>query len=74
MSDSAATQKLDETKQQATEPQAQQKTDQKPDEKEQAEHDKKLAIRMADCIQQSLDKIQPILKMITEVRTNIQLD
>ena len=31
------------------------------------EQDKKLAKQMASCVQQSIDKIQPILKMITEV-------
>jgi DNA-binding ferritin-like protein len=35
-------------------------------EREQLEQDKKLAGQLAMCIQQSLDKIQPILKMITE--------
>lgn len=37
------------------------------EERKQMEQDKKLAAQMATCIQQSLDKIQPILKMITEV-------
>ena len=36
--------------------------------KEKAEVDKKLAIQMAVCIEQCLDKIRPICKMITEVR------
>jgi DNA-binding ferritin-like protein len=35
-------------------------------EREQLEQDKKLAGQLAMCVQQSLDKIQPILKMITE--------
>ena len=35
-------------------------------EREQLEQDKKLAGQLAMCIQQSLDKVQPILKMITE--------
>lgn len=35
--------------------------------RKQTEQDKKLAAQMATCVQQSLDKIQPILKMITEV-------
>lgn len=38
------------------------------EERKQTEQDKKLAAQMATCVQQSLDKIQPILKMITEVR------
>src|SRR5690606_9907735 len=41
-----------------------------PEEKEtreQAERDKKLAAQMAVCIEQCLDKIRPICKMITEV-------
>jgi len=33
----------------------------------QAEEDKKLAQKMSTCIQQSLEQIQPILKMITEL-------
>lgn len=36
--------------------------------REQAEQDRKLAIQMAVCIEQCLDKIRPICKMITEVR------
>ncbi|OBT64875.1 hypothetical protein VE03_06410 [Pseudogymnoascus sp. 23342-1-I1] len=36
------------------------------EERKQTEQDKKLASQMATCVQQSLDKIQPILKMITE--------
>jgi hypothetical protein len=35
-------------------------------EREQLEQDKKLAGQLAMCVQQSLDKVQPILKMITE--------
>lgn len=35
--------------------------------REQAEQDKKLAIQMAVCIEQCLDKIRPLCKMITEV-------
>lgn len=38
------------------------------EERKQLEQDKKLAKQMASCVQQSIDKIQPILKMITEVR------
>ncbi|KAM7203831.1 Protein of unknown function (DUF3659) domain containing protein [Naviculisporaceae sp. PSN 640] len=34
--------------------------------REQAEQDKKLAIQMAVCVEQCLDKIRPICKMITE--------
>jgi len=34
--------------------------------REQAEQDKKLALQMAVCIEQCLDKIRPICKMITE--------
>ena len=37
------------------------------EERKQLETDKKLAGQLAMCIQQSLDKINPILKMITEV-------
>jgi hypothetical protein len=37
------------------------------EERKQLEQDKKLAGQLAMCIQQSLDKINPILKMITEV-------
>lgn len=36
--------------------------------KQQIEQDKKLASQLAACIEQSVDKIKPILKMITEVR------
>ncbi|KAL5354514.1 hypothetical protein ACLOAV_000603 [Pseudogymnoascus australis] len=36
------------------------------EERKQMEQDRKLAAQMATCIQQSLDKIQPILKMITD--------
>lgn len=42
-----------------------------PEEKEKlekAEQDRKLAIQMSVCIEQCLDKIRPICKMITEVR------
>lgn len=34
--------------------------------REELEQDKKLAGQMANCIQQSIDKVQPILRMITE--------
>jgi hypothetical protein len=37
------------------------------EERKQLETDKKLAGQLAMCVQQSLDKINPILKMITEV-------
>ncbi len=43
-----------------------------PEEKEKRERleqDKKLAVQMAVCIEQCLDSIRPICKMITEVRT-----
>jgi hypothetical protein len=36
--------------------------------KRELEQDRKLASQLANCIEQSLDKIKPILKMITEVR------
>lgn len=36
------------------------------EERKQTEQDRKLAAQMATCVQQSLDKIQPILKMITD--------
>ncbi|KFY95097.1 hypothetical protein V500_02954, partial [Pseudogymnoascus sp. VKM F-4518 (FW-2643)] len=36
------------------------------EERKQLEQDKNLAKQMASCVQQSIDKIQPILKMITE--------
>jgi hypothetical protein len=39
--------------------------------KKQLEQDKKLAGQMAGCIEQSLDKIKPILKMITDVSPRI---
>ncbi len=35
--------------------------------REQAEQDKKMAIQMASCIEQCLDNIRPICKLITEV-------
>lgn len=35
--------------------------------REEAERDRKLAGQMATCIQQSIDKLQPIMRMITEV-------
>jgi len=37
------------------------------EQKKQLAQDKKLANQMAMCVQQSLDKINPILKMISEV-------
>ena len=36
-------------------------------ERKQIEADRKLAGQLASCIEQSIDKIKPILKMITEV-------
>ena len=39
--------------------------------REELEQDKKLAGQMANCIQQLIDKVQPILRMITEVRSPI---
>lgn len=72
MSDSAATQKLEETKQQGTEPGTEPKPGQDTDKQKDAETDKQLAIKMADAIQRALDKIQPILKLITEVRLSSQ--
>ncbi|EFW17366.1 hypothetical protein D8B26_000096 [Coccidioides posadasii str. Silveira] len=56
---------LETTKQTAPEQKTGQKPEQEAEKQQQAENDKKLAGRMADCIQQSLDKIQPILNMIT---------
>ncbi|KAK2747929.1 hypothetical protein FQN57_001520 [Myotisia sp. PD_48] len=41
-------------------------TEEEAEKRKQAESDRKLAGQMATCIQQSIDKIQPILKMITE--------
>jgi hypothetical protein len=46
------------------------KEEESPEEKEkreQAERDKKLAVQMSICIEQCLDNIRPICKMITEV-------
>ena len=39
--------------------------------REELEQDKKLAGQMANCIQQSIDKVQPILRMITEVSRSV---
>ena len=47
-----------------------------PEEKakrEQMENDKKMAIQMAVCVEQCLDKIRPICKMITEVGYSLDL-
>lgn len=41
--------------------------------REQLENDKKLAIRMTTCIEQCLDRIRPICKMITDVSTRPSL-
>lgn len=43
-------------------------TPEEREKREQAEKDKKLAQQMAACIEQCLDSIRPICKMITEVR------
>lgn len=42
-------------------------TEEEKEKRLQEEQDKKLAIQMANCISQSLDRIRPILKMITEI-------
>lgn len=42
-------------------------SEEEAEKRKQAEQDKKLAGQMATCIQQSLDKIHPILRMITSV-------
>lgn len=49
------------------EPEEPKESPEEAEERKQMEQDKKLAAQMATCVQQSLDKIQPILKMITEV-------
>lgn len=49
------------------EPEEPKESPEEAEERKQIEQDKKLAAQMATCVQQSLDKIQPILKMITEV-------
>ncbi|KAK3988513.1 hypothetical protein QBC44DRAFT_343185 [Cladorrhinum sp. PSN332] len=41
-------------------------TEEEKEKRERAEEDKKLAIQMSVCIEQCLDKIRPICKMITE--------
>ncbi|KAK4225392.1 hypothetical protein QBC38DRAFT_483159 [Podospora fimiseda] len=41
-------------------------TEEEKEKRERAEQDKKLAIQMSVCIEQCLDKIRPICKMITE--------
>lgn len=46
-----------------------QETEEQIAERKQLEQDKKLARQMTNCISQSLDKIKPILSMITDVRT-----
>lgn len=47
-------------------PKAEEETAEDKEKRERAEQDKKLAIQMAVCIEQCLDKIRPICKMITE--------
>jgi hypothetical protein len=42
-------------------------TEKEIQEKKQFEEDRKLASQLASCIEQSVDKVKPILKMITEV-------
>jgi len=48
------------------EPTEPEETPEEKTKREQLEQDKKLANQMANCIQQSLDKIKPVLKMIME--------
>ena len=48
-------------------PDEEEETQDEKTKKEKAEVDKKLAIQMSVCIEQCLDKIRPICKMITEV-------
>jgi hypothetical protein len=48
------------------EPEEPQETEEEKEERLQLAQDKKLAGQMAMCVQQSIDKINPILKMITE--------
>jgi len=48
------------------EPQVEEESPEDKAKREQAEQDRKLAIQMAVCIEQCLDKIRPICKMITE--------
>jgi hypothetical protein len=50
-----------------TEPEEPKESEEELEKKRQLEQDRKLAGQMATCIEQSLDKIKPILKMITEV-------
>lgn len=49
------------------EPEEPGETEEEAEKRKQAESDKKLAGQMAGCIEQSIDKIKPVLKMITEV-------
>jgi len=51
------------------EPEEPEETEEEAEKRKQLEQDKKLAGQMATVVQQSLDKIKPILEMITEVRT-----
>ncbi|RDL42399.1 uncharacterized protein BP5553_02378 [Venustampulla echinocandica] len=48
------------------EPVQEQEDPEEVEKKKQLEQDKKLANQMAGCVQQSIDKIKPILKMITD--------
>jgi hypothetical protein len=48
-------------------PKVEEESPEDKEKREQAEQDKKLAIQMSVCIEQCLDKIRPICKMITEV-------
>lgn len=43
-------------------------------ERKQLEADRKLAGQLASCIEQSIDKIKPILKMITDVSSQARID
>lgn len=43
------------------------------EERKQIEQDRKLAGQLAMCVQQSLDKINPVLKMITDVSEAYQV-
>lgn len=49
------------------EPEVEEETEEEKTARLEAEEEKKLAIRMSSCIQQSLDKIEPVLKRITEL-------
>lgn len=50
------------------EPEVETETEEEKEKRLQAEEDKELAEKMCTCIQQSLERIHPVLKMITEVR------